>query len=137
MACLGFLFSVPVFLLLQVVKHNSTAHHVLLYSFLFFAGVSAILREVSLMVVVTDVVDGIEKGSPGIFGKEGGTAQAYGLYNVAWSGGHVLGPLFAGYLVEARGWATTVTVFGVMSGAVAVILGGTGRKRGEQRVDRR
>lgn len=128
-ACLGFLFSVPAFLLLQTVKHNSTGHQVLLYTFLFFAGVAATLRDVSLMVVVTDVVDQVEKDSPRIFGKEGGTAQAYGFYNVAWSTGNVLGPLFAGYLVEARGWATMVTVFGMMSGAVAVVLGGTGRRR--------
>jgi MFS family permease len=122
------MLNMPVYILLQLVKHNSTAHQVLLYVFLFLAGVAGTLRDVSLMVVVTDVVEGLEKDWPGIFGEQGGTGQAYGLYNVAWSGGQVLGPLFAGYLVEARGWATLVTVFGVMSGVTAVVLGATGRE---------
>ena len=130
-ACLGFFFNVPVFLLLQVVKQNSTTHQVLLYIFLFFAGIGATLRDVSLMVVVKDVVEVVEKDYPGIFGKKGGTGQAYGFYNVAWSGGQLLGPLVAGYLVEARGWATMVMVFGVLSGVAGVVLEVAGRRRRE------
>lgn len=125
-AVLGFIFNLPVFLLLQLVKNNSAGHVALLYIFLFLAGVASNLANVALMVVVTDVVDAVEKDYPGIFGKQGGTGQAYGLYNVAWSGGQVLGPLFAGYLMDAHGWATMVTVFGVMSGMTGVILGVTG-----------
>lgn len=117
------------FLLLQIVKKNTTEHQVLLYIFLFLSGVASNLQNVGLMVVVNDVTEQMEKEHPGIFGEQGGTGKAYGLYNVAWSGGQVFGPLFAGYLVEQRGWATMVTVFGILCGGVAVLLGVTRPKR--------
>ncbi|KAL2819157.1 MFS amine transporter [Aspergillus granulosus] len=119
---LGFVLDVPSFLLLQLVTENTTHDKVILYVLLFFAGLAAALKTVALMVEVSHVVEEKEKECPGIFGEQGGTAQAYGLFNVAWSGGQVLGPLVAGWLVNLKGWATMVTVFGVVSGGMALVL---------------
>jgi MFS family permease len=124
---LAFLIDVPYFLLLQLVTENTTHDKILLYILLFFAGLAAALKTVALMVEVNHVVEGKEKECPGIFGEQGGTAQAYGLYNVAWSGGQVLGPLVAGWLVEWKGWATMVSVFGIVSGGMAVVLAVTSK----------
>ncbi|KAL2856964.1 major facilitator superfamily domain-containing protein [Aspergillus pseudodeflectus] len=124
---LAFLIDVPYFLLLQLVAENTTHDKILLYILLFFAGLAAALKTVALMVEVNHVVGEKEKECPGIFGEQGGTAQAYGLYNVAWSGGQVLGPLVAGWLVEWKGWATMVSVFGIVSGGMAVVLAVTSK----------
>ncbi|KAL4912486.1 major facilitator superfamily domain-containing protein [Aspergillus aurantiobrunneus] len=126
-AFLGFVLDVPAFVLLQLVGENTVRDQIVLYTLLFFAGLAAALKTVSLMVEVSHVVEGKEKECPGIFGDKGGTAQAYGLFNVAWSGGQLLGPLVAGWLVSWAGWSCMVSVFGVVSGITAVVLGATAK----------
>ncbi|KAL5335390.1 major facilitator superfamily domain-containing protein [Aspergillus crustosus] len=127
-AFLGFLIDIPTYLLLQLVTRDTTGQKVLLIALLFVAGLAAALKTVSLMVEVSHVVEEMEKKYPGIFGDKGGTAQAYGLFNVAWSGGQVAGPLMAGWLVTWGGWGRMVTVFGVVCGGTAVILGLTAKR---------
>ncbi|KAE8146383.1 major facilitator superfamily domain-containing protein [Aspergillus avenaceus] len=121
-AFLGFLLDLPTFFLLRLITHDTTQDQVLLYVFLFIAGIASTLQIVSLMTEVSIVVERQEKETPGLFGSQGGTAQAYGLYNVAWSGGQVLGPLIAGLLSDLGGWVTMVTIFGVMSGLTAMMI---------------
>ncbi|KKK19139.1 hypothetical protein P175DRAFT_0520762 [Aspergillus ochraceoroseus IBT 24754] len=121
-AFLGFLLDIPTFLLLQLVTQNTTRDQLTLFILLFLAGLASTLKVVSLMVEVSRIVEQREKEIPGIFGKQGGTAQAYGLFNVAWSGGQVLGPLLAGFLVDWAGWGTMVSVFAAGSGVTAVVL---------------
>ncbi|OJJ97145.1 hypothetical protein ASPACDRAFT_80634 [Aspergillus aculeatus ATCC 16872] len=127
-AFLGFLLDCPTFLLFQFVTENTVQHQILLVAFLFLAGAASTLQMVSLMVEVGRVTERYEREYPGIFGHQGGTAQAYGLFNVAWSGGQVLGPLMAGLLVDQAGWAAMVSTFGVMSGAIAVVIALSDRK---------
>jgi MFS family permease len=42
--------------------------------------------------------------------------QAYGLFNVAFSGGFLVGPLWGGYITEKAGW-------GIMVGSLAGLAG--------------
>ncbi|RDW79270.1 MFS transporter [Aspergillus mulundensis] len=121
-AILGFILDVPTFFLLSLVTENTTKDKITLYALLFAAGLGAALKTVSLMVEVTHAVEGIERACPGVFGEKGGTAQAYGLFNVAWSGGQVAGPLVSGWLVDRWGWGVMVSVFGVVSAVTAVVL---------------
>lgn len=127
MTFLGFLVDCPVFLLFQVVRRNTVEDKVVLCVLLLLAGVASILQNVALMVMVNEVAEQVERDYPGIFGEQGGTGRAYGLYNVAWSGGQVVGPLVAGSLAELGGWALMVTVFGGLSGVTALSLGLTNR----------
>ncbi|KAE8373183.1 major facilitator superfamily domain-containing protein [Aspergillus bertholletiae] len=122
-AFLGFLLDFPTFFLLRLITHDTEQDQVLLYIFLFIAGIASSLQMVSLMTEISLVVERHEKESPGIFGTQGGMGQAYGLFNVAWSGGQVLGPLIAGLLSDRGGWVTMVSVFGTMSGITAVVIG--------------
>lgn len=126
-AFLGFTLSCPVFLLLRLITENTTHDQILLYIFLFIAGVATTMQMVALMTEVDHFVEGEEKAHPGIFGNQGAMAQAYGLFNVAWSGGQVLGPLIAGMLVDLGGWSTMTCAFGVMSAVTAVIIALTDR----------
>ncbi|KAL4975574.1 major facilitator superfamily domain-containing protein [Aspergillus desertorum] len=118
----GFLLDVPTFFLLRLVSSNTLSDQIILYFLLFFAGLAAALKTVSLMVEVTRAVEEKERLCPDIFGEKGGTAQAYGLFNAAWSGGQVAGPLVAGWLVDWWGWGFMVSVLGVLSAVTAVGL---------------
>ncbi|KAL5045434.1 major facilitator superfamily domain-containing protein [Aspergillus fruticulosus] len=118
----GFLLDVPTFFLLRLVSSNALRDRIILYVLLLFAGLAAALKTVSLMVEVTRAVEVKERLCPGIFGEKGGTAQAYGLFNAAWSGGQVVGPLVAGWLVDSWGWGVMVGVFGGVSAVTAVGL---------------
>ncbi|KAL4983875.1 major facilitator superfamily domain-containing protein [Aspergillus falconensis] len=122
-AILGFVIDIPTFLILRLVTENTTRDKIILVVLLFFTGLAGSLKVVSLMVEVSRVVHQKENKCPGIFGEQGGTAQAYGLFNVAWSGGQVIGPLMAGFLVDQYGWATMASVLSAISGGTALILG--------------
>ncbi|PYH96206.1 MFS amine transporter [Aspergillus ellipticus CBS 707.79] len=128
-AFIGFLLDFPTLLLFRFVANNTTQDQVLLYVFLGLAGMASTLQLVSLMAEVSNVTEQYEREFPGILGAQGGTAQAYGLFNVAWSGGQVLGPLLAGLLVDRAGWAAMVTTLGVMSGCIAVMVAVSEQKR--------
>ncbi|OJI99189.1 hypothetical protein ASPVEDRAFT_506170 [Aspergillus versicolor CBS 583.65] len=126
-AWMGFILDVPALLLLQVVTENTTRDQIILYVLLFVSGFAAALKTVSLMVEISHAVEEKEKRCPGIFGDKGGTAQAYGLFNVAWSGGQVLGPLVSGGLVDWVGWKYMVSTLAVVSGVTAVVLVATAK----------
>ncbi|OJJ65065.1 hypothetical protein ASPSYDRAFT_142555 [Aspergillus sydowii CBS 593.65] len=126
-AWMGFILDVPALLLLQVVTENTTRDQIVLYMLLFVSGLAAALKTVSLMVEISHTVEEKEKKCPGIFGDKGGTAQAYGLFNVAWSGGQVLGPLVSGGLVDWVGWKYMVSTLAVVSGVTAVVLVATAK----------
>lgn len=121
-AILGFVIDIPTFLILRLVAQNTTRDKIILLILLFFTGLAGSLKVVSLMVEVSRVVEKKEDECPGIFGEQGATAQAYGLFNIAWSGGQVIGPLVAGFLVDHYGWATMASVLSAISGGTAVIL---------------
>lgn len=130
----GFLFDFPVFILLKTITTNTAQSQILLYIFLFLAGLASVLQMVALMAEVHHVVENLERERPGLFGHQGGTAQAYGLYNGSWSGGQMLGPLVAGFLVEKSGWGTMVSVFGGTSGVTAIVFLGVYGWKGLGRV---
>jgi MFS family permease len=46
----------------------------------------------------------------------GAYGQAYGLFNVAFSGGFLVGPLWGGFITEKAGW-------GIMVGSLAGLAG--------------
>ncbi|OJJ51223.1 hypothetical protein ASPZODRAFT_87332 [Penicilliopsis zonata CBS 506.65] len=127
-ASVGFLLDFPAFLLLRFIVRDSTTDKIVLYLLLLVAGFASTLQMVALMVEVNRVVEQRQKECPGIFGQKGGTAQGYGLFNVAWSGGQVLGPLLAGVLIDHFGWGTMVCTFGVLSAITAALLAGADGK---------
>jgi MFS family permease len=97
---------------------------VLLCALLAVVGLFLALTFPPIMAEISSVVEAKEKsmltrGHPG-FGKGGAYAQAYALFNVAFAGGCMVGPLLAGFIVEDRGWATMALVLGLLSAIAAV-----------------
>jgi len=123
-ATAGFFFAVPSLVCLQFVDENSIHDKVLLCALLAVTGLFLALTFPPIMAEISSVVEAKEKsmlarGHPG-FGSGGAYAQAYALFNVAFAGGCMVGPLLAGFIVEHRGWATMSWVLGLVSGISAI-----------------
>jgi MFS family permease len=85
-AVAGFLFFTPIEVLLRLVTHDTIGQKVLLCTLLTLIGVALNFSTPPLMVEITYVVEQKERDNPGLFGKKGAYAQAYGLFNLAWAG---------------------------------------------------
>lgn len=48
-------------------------------------------------------------------------AQAYGLYNMAFSGGSLVGPILGGFIRDEAGWPTVCWAMGLITAVTAVI----------------
>jgi MFS family permease len=138
-ATVGFLCACPPLVCLRFVDENSMKDKVLLCALLAVVGLFLALTFPPIMAEISSVVEAKEKsmlarGHPG-FGSGGAYAQAYALFNVAFAGGCMVGPLLAGFIVEDRGWATMAWVLGLISAIAAVPtclwLGGWIFKKGQ------
>jgi MFS family permease len=120
----GFLCACPPLVCLRFVNENTIKDKVLLCALLAVTGLFLAITFPPIMAEISSVVEAKEKsmlarGHPG-FGKGGAYAQAYALFNVAFAGGCMAGPLLAGFLVEDRGWSTMAWVLGLVSAIAAV-----------------
>ena len=82
-----------------------------------------------LLAEVTYIVSRKERSHPGVFGQRGANATAYGLFNTAFAGGLLVGPLWGGFVMQAVGWGTmgwTLGVLALAGGTVAALVGGGG-----------
>ncbi|KAI8634352.1 major facilitator superfamily domain-containing protein [Xylariaceae sp. FL1651] len=117
---LGFLSALPSYVLLRFVDHQELRQEVLLCSLLALIGVSLTLVNTPIFTEIVHIVNAKERDRPGIFGPGGATAQAYGLFNVAFAAGTIVGPLFAGFVRERSGWGTMGWSLGALSGSASV-----------------
>lgn len=120
LASAGFLLATPWAVLLRLVTHDSLDQKVLLCALLALIGLSLVLTLPPLMAEIGYVVEMAERRRPGVFGAKGAYAQAYGLFNMAFAAGGLVGPIWGG-LVQARaGWGTMGWTLGLLSGTTAV-----------------
>jgi MFS family permease len=120
----GFLCASPPLVCLRFVDENSMKDKILLCALLAITGLFLALTFPPIMAEISSVVEAKEKsmlarGHQG-FGSGGAYAQAYALFNVAFAGGCMAGPLLAGFIVEDRGWTTMAWVLGLISAIAAV-----------------
>ncbi|KAF2095421.1 MFS general substrate transporter [Rhizodiscina lignyota] len=125
LATAGFLTAAPWLILLRLVDHNSIGQKVLLCTMLALFGFSLDLVFPPVMAEISSVVEAKEAsakrrgmGSP--FGKGGAYAQAYALFNTAFAAGAMIGPFWAGFVVENAGWGTMAWSLGLLSAISAV-----------------
>ncbi|EUC46692.1 hypothetical protein COCMIDRAFT_92194 [Bipolaris oryzae ATCC 44560] len=120
----GFLCGCPPLVCLRFVTENTIRDKVLLCALLAITGLFIGMTFAPVMAEISAVAEAKERkliasGRPG-FGKGGAFAQAYALFNMAFAGGSMAGPLLAGFIVEAHGWATMAAVLGGLSAAAAI-----------------
>ncbi|KAF1831192.1 MFS general substrate transporter [Decorospora gaudefroyi] len=120
----GFLCACPPLVCLRFVDENTIRDKVLLCALLAVTGLFIGMTFAAVMAEISAVIEAKERtmlanGHAG-FGDGGAFAQAYALYNVAFAGGCMAGPLLAGFVAEDRGWATMALVLGVLSAVTAL-----------------
>ncbi|RHZ63668.1 hypothetical protein CDV55_106222 [Aspergillus turcosus] len=116
----AFLTAVPLFVLLRLVTTNSMSQKVVLCVLLALIGLCLAFLIPPLFVEASYVVQEKEAESPGVFGKGGAMALAYGILNSAFAAGSIVGPFLAGFIRESAGWGTMTWVLGLLMGVSAI-----------------
>ncbi|OJD35373.1 mfs general substrate transporter [Diplodia corticola] len=116
----GFVAACPCWVLARLVVRDALAHKALLCALLAGLGVALAAVMPCVMAEITLVVAEKERAVPGRFGKMGAYAQAYGLFNMAWAAGALVGPIWAGYVKERAGWGTMGWSLGLLAAVSAV-----------------
>lgn len=118
----GFVATVPILIAMRFVTENSIQHKILLVFLLALGGFTLPFSMTPLMAEISYVIEAKEAENPGVFGVNGVYGLAYGLFNVAFALGGIVGPLWAGYVVESVGWGTLTWNFGLWSASAAVVI---------------
>ncbi|KAI4195261.1 MAG: hypothetical protein LQ348_002488 [Seirophora lacunosa] len=117
---IGFVLSMPFLILLRIVDHGGKQQIVILCVLLTLLGIALTIIMTPLLAEITYILNAKERHHPGLFGEKGAYAQAYGLFNCAFAGGMLVGPLWAGFVVEKSGWGTMCLSLGILAVVTAV-----------------
>ncbi|KAM5345495.1 hypothetical protein ACJ41O_011357 [Fusarium nematophilum] len=109
LATFGFLFATPFVVCLRFVSEDKIEHKIMLCGLLVGVGITMACIFGPLMAEITWSVEG-EDGNSGV----GQIAQAYGLYNMAFSGGTLVGPILGGMIRDSAGWGTVGWSLGIV-----------------------
>lgn len=121
LATAGLLGLCPSMILLRLVDRDDLAHKVLLCCLLALVGCCIALTLEPLMAEITYLGGKHDVSREnGTTDKVGSYAQAYALFNLAWSAGDTVGPLWAGLVIDASGWKTMTLSLGLLGGLSAI-----------------
>jgi nitrate/nitrite transporter NarK len=127
----GFLSLLPILTLLRYAQENTLNQKIILCVLLTLAACCFTLTLNPVMAEVAYVINAKTKANPQAYGGggagsgsgSGAYAQAFGLFNTAYSLGNTIGPICAGLIKNAAGWATMGWVLGLIGGLTAVPVG--------------
>ena len=108
LASFGFLFATPFVTCLMFVDENTIQDKILLCGLLTGVGITMACIFGPLMAEITWSVQGGDDTGGGQI------AQAYGLYNMAYSGGSLVGPIMGGMVKDSSGWGTVGWSLGIV-----------------------
>ncbi|WQF77555.1 Putative major facilitator superfamily, MFS transporter superfamily [Colletotrichum destructivum] len=115
LSSVGFLVATPFLICLRFVGSDGLSQKAILCVLLVGVGVSMALVLGPLMAEITWVVEDVMPTSA-----QSSYAQAYGLYNMAFSGGALLGPIIGGMIRDAAGWGTVGWTLGLVTFVTSV-----------------
>jgi len=116
----GFLCIVPVATLLRLVKENTMHDKIVLCALLALLGCCIALVMTPIVTEVFHAVKEKEDKAPNIFGRGGAMALAFGLSNMGFAAGSLIGPFFAGCIRQSAGWGTMGWAMGLIAGVSAI-----------------
>ncbi|KAJ5674412.1 uncharacterized protein N7477_004346 [Penicillium maclennaniae] len=116
----GFLCVVPVATLLRLVKENTMHDKIVLCALLALLGCCISMVMTPIVTEVFNAVQEKEDKSPNIFGRGGAMALAFGLSNMGFAAGSLIGPFFAGFIRQNAGWGTMGWAMGLVAGVSAI-----------------
>lgn len=121
---IGFLVQCPSLILLRLIDHNTIGQKALLCVLLTLIGCCITLTVDPLMAEIAYSVEEKAKLEPRRYQKANSAyAQAFALFNMAFSVGNTIGPLCAGLVRDAAGWGTMSWTLGLLGGVAAVPTG--------------
>ncbi|KEF54529.1 uncharacterized protein A1O9_09696 [Exophiala aquamarina CBS 119918] len=116
----GLLFSIPFWVLLRLVDHDGIRQQVLLCGLLLLLGIACAFIMTPLLAEFSKVCDAKVRQQPDLFAEKSAYAQSFGIFNVAWALGSLIGPLVAAGIIDAAGWKTMTWSMALFS-AVGVL----------------
>lgn len=118
----GFLSLCPILTLLRYTQDDGLDQKIILCVLLTLAACCFTLTLNPVMAEIAYVVTEKAKANPQAYGGAGGRAyaQAFGLFNTAYSLGNTVGPICAGLIKDRAGWSTMGWVLGLIGGLTAV-----------------
>ncbi|KAK6334069.1 hypothetical protein TWF696_002571 [Orbilia brochopaga] len=102
--------------LLRLVTNNSIQHKILLCVLLSLIGICIAIALPPLDAEVFRAVEAKEQEVPGIFGKGGAVALAFGLIGMGFAAGSLVGPVLAGFIRLRAGWGAMGWALGLITG---------------------
>lgn len=111
----AFFVLAPLLVLLKLVTDNSLHDKIVLCALLSGIGLCLSVTLPPLDVEIFNIVEEKEKRRPGAFGAGGATALAFGLTNMGFSAGNLVGPFFAGFIRQGAGWGTMSWALGFVA----------------------
>jgi MFS family permease len=127
----AFLLASGSWMLMRFVETDTTPHIILLIILLLLLGLAIVTIEVVAMTEVFQVIEDFELEYPGAFGEKSPVAQSYALFNMAFAGGQLLGPILAGGMRVHAGWGVMTLVLGALCGVTAVPIAYFGAVNGK------
>lgn len=119
-ASAGLLLCAPPFVCLRFVTYDSVEQKVLFCALLSLIGLGASLTLSATMAEFRLICEEKERKQPGSMGKSGAYAQSYGLFNVSWALGSLVGSYWAGGIKQAAGFGTMGWAFALLCGVFVV-----------------
>ncbi|KAL4767848.1 MFS transporter [Aspergillus nidulans var. acristatus] len=117
----AFLCAIPPAVLLRLITTNSTQDKIRLCVFLALLGLCIALATTPVTLEIFLAVKEKEDEVPGRFGRGGAVAFSFGLSNMAFAAGSLVGPFFAGYIRQNASWGTMGWAIGVITGVTSVL----------------
>ncbi|KAE8351792.1 major facilitator superfamily domain-containing protein [Aspergillus coremiiformis] len=105
---------------LRFVEQNTPAHIALLLTLLTLTGLLINLCIPALYVETQQVLEDMEREQPGLFGKKGAVAQAFGVQTMAQFLGLFVGPLWGGFVEFQFGWKNMSWTLALLAGLTAI-----------------
>lgn len=117
----SFFIAMPLFICLRLTDSKTIVSIVVLCILLFFIGLAVTVAMPGAMGEISASVVEFEASQPGIFGERGAFAQAFALFNIAFSLGSVIGPVLGGFVAHEIGWKGLTLVMGMLCLLTSVV----------------
>ncbi|OAT08046.1 MFS multidrug transporter [Blastomyces gilchristii SLH14081] len=117
---IGYLLTTIPVILLRIVTQNTLYNKIVFCVLLAFSGGLAMLFEVPVQIEIVLSVEEKMRENAAHYGEQGAYAQAFGLGNLTYALGLIIGPLWSGYAVEGAGWGVVTLTLGIMCCVSAV-----------------
>jgi MFS family permease len=116
----GYALATIPLVLLRLITENTLHDKILLCALLALSSGFANCSEIPLELDIILATEERMKERPEQFGEKGAYAQAFGLGNLMFALGMVIGPFWGGFLNETHGWGALTLSLGVMVGASTI-----------------